>query len=91
MARRPITSTAVLNRLRLLRPRIEAQEARLAELYAQRVAAFTDGRSLDPAGRPVVVFPEMAAAAGVSEQAIHKALRNARNRDAAAAEEGIGT
>lgn len=83
--RRPITSTAVLNRLRLLRPRIEAQEARLAELYAQRVDAFTDGRSIDPAtGKPVVVFPDMAAAAGVSEQAIHKALRNARKRDAEA-------
>ncbi len=82
MPRTP-TATQVLARLARLRPSIERTEARLARMYTQRVETFQAGRAIDPAtSRARVTFPAMAEAAGVSEEAIHKALRSARRRDA---------
>jgi hypothetical protein len=80
---RPPTTRQVLARLARLRPSIERTEARLAALYTQRVETFQAGRAVDPrTTKPRATFPAMAEAAGVSEEAIHKALRMARRRDA---------
>lgn len=79
----PRTTAGVLAQLGRLRPSIERAEARLAKLYADRAEAFQAGRTVDPRTNLArATFPAMAKAAGVSEEAIHKALRSARRRDA---------
>lgn len=79
---RPLTAAQVLARLARLRDTIENTEDRLEGLYAKRAAVYQAGRAVDPAtGKPRVIFSAMAQAAGVSEEAIHKALRSARRKD----------
>lgn len=78
-----MTPTAIAKRLANLRDRICKAEDNLADLYAQRLIAWKEARSIDPVtgestGDPKLIFPEIAKASNVSEQAVHKALRRDR-------------
>lgn len=85
------TAQGVKTQLQRLAVRITRAEARLDNQYASRLALWQQGRSVDPAtGEPaadpttgkavpaMATFAELAEWSGVSEPAIHKALRKAR-------------
>jgi hypothetical protein len=69
---------AVLSHLRRLAPKIAAAEGKVDALYAERLAAFEAGRAIDP---PIIVR-DLAEAAAVSPEAVHKQLGKARRRSA---------
>lgn len=78
-----MTPAAITKRLATLRDRICKAEDNLADLYAQRLIAWKEARSIDPVtgestGDPKLIFPDIAKASNVSEQAVHKALRKDR-------------
>ncbi len=70
------TKQSVLTRLAKLRDRIASHETKVGMLYDERADVCLEGRSLSV---PVKVR-ELAEAAGVSVEAIHKAVARARTR-----------
>lgn len=68
------THAQLLRRLTTMARRRDAAEAKLAAVYAEGADLYMEGRAMDP---PVPI-PEMAAAAGVSTDAVNKSLRKAR-------------
>lgn len=70
----PTTPDDLLAELDAIGKELATIEDRRTELYARRLALYEAGQSLDPA----VTQGRMAAAAGVSEDAVTQALRKAR-------------
>lgn len=68
------THAALLRRLTTMARKRDAAESKLAAVYAEGADLYMEGRAMDP---PVPI-PEMAAAAGVSTDAVNKSLRKAR-------------
>lgn len=69
-----MTGRQVLSRLRRLSVTIKGQEARLGELRARRELLLAEGRKASPK----VPVADLAAAADLSEIAVHKALQRYR-------------
>ncbi len=72
------TKQSVLARLVKLRDRIASHETKVGMLYDERADVCLEGRSLPLPQR--IKVRELADAAGVSVEAIHKAVARARAR-----------
>ncbi len=69
----------VLDQLHKMRSRIATARGRVDDLQSKREAIVRRGRELDPP----VTWPAMAKVAGVTEDALHKMDRKAREREGA--------